>query len=327
MNGLVSFKEKLKNIYAKYGVYINHVLIFILAFLATFIISRNLGTGTIISSPLICLALALICAFFPVSVTVIVTTVYIIVHLFSLSLELAVIATAVMLVVYLLYFRFAPKTGIIIIITPLLFFIKIPYIVPVVVALTAGLTGIVPTVCGVFIYYLVSFASNYKTAITTLDADNALQNINFIINNILTNKELIVVLITFSVVITMIYIIRRMSVNYSWTIAIIAGTISDAVIQIIAFSILGVKYSAVMMILGHVAAVAIGMVLSFFIFSVDYMATEYVQFEDDDYYYYVKAIPKISVPEKKVTIKKINERRENRGAVHTESFYDDSIDE
>ena len=329
MTTLVAFREKLKNIYAKAGVYINHGLVFVLAFLTNLIVGSKLGNGGLISSPLICLALALVCAFFPVNVTVIITTVYIIIHLFSLSLELALIAVAVIFVVYLLYFRFAPKTGVIIILTPLLFFIKMPYIIPVVVALTSGLAGIVPTVCGVFIYYLVDFASNYKTAITTLSADTALQNINFIFNNILTNKELIVVIVSFALVITMIYSIKRLSVNYSWMIAIIAGSVTDALIQIIAFSVLRVDYSILFMILGHIVAILIGIAVSFFIFSVDYSATEYVQFEDDDYYYYVKAIPKITVSEKKVTVKKINERQQNRGFVHTESLYNDNnpIDE
>ena len=42
--------------------------------------------------------------------------------------------------------------------------------------------------------------------------------------------------------------------------------------------------------------------LQFFAFSVDYSRTEYTQFEDDDYYYYVKAVPKLAVtrPEPKV---------------------------
>ena len=36
------------------------------------------------------------------------------------------------------------------------------------------------------------------------------------------------------------------------------------------------------------------LVLQFFIFNVDYSRAEYVQFEDDEYYYYVKALPKIT---------------------------------
>ena len=38
----------------------------------------------------------------------------------------------------------------------------------------------------------------------------------------------------------------------------------------------------------------------------DYSRTEKVQFEDDDYYYYVKAVPKMTVAAQTKTVKKIN---------------------
>lgn len=327
ITSLLIFKEKLKMIYAKAGVVIKAVLNFALAFLSTFVVSRAIGNGSMISSPLICIAIALVCAFMPINVTVVVVTVYIVAHLFGISLELAIIALAVLLIIYLLYFRLAPKTGILLILTPLLFYLKIPYLVPVVAALTVGMTGIVPVVSGAFIYYLVDFAHRYTTAITTLDAENALQNITFIFNNILTNKELIVVAASFSVVITIIYLIKRLSVDHSWIIAIIAGCVIDALIQIIAFSVLSVQYNIVFMLIGHIIAIGIGMLLHLLLFSVDYSATEYVQFEDDDYYYYVKAVPKSSVTNRKVTVKKINSRQDGKGFVHTERYDDDGEEE
>lgn len=56
-----------------------------------------------------------------------------------------------------------------------------------------------------------------------------------------------------------------------------------------------------------------------FRFNLDYSRTEKVQFEDDEYYYYVKAVPKMTVatPEKKV--KKITTQRNSRNARHTHS--------
>ena len=36
-------------------------------------------------------------------------------------------------------------------------------------------------------------------------------------------------------------------------------------------------------------------IVRFFIFNVDYLRIENVQFEDEDYYYYVKAVPKVMV--------------------------------
>lgn len=327
LTGLLEFKEKLKAFYAKGGIYIRYVCNFVLAFLSMFAMSRKIGGNGIISNPLICIALSIVCAFLPVNITVVIVTIYMIINLFTLSLELALIALGVMIVIYLLYFRFAPKTGFIMILTPILFFLKLPYVVPVVAALTVGMTGIVPAVSGVFIYYIITFAANYSTAISTLDVNNALQNINFIFNNILTNKELVTIVVSFAVVITMIYFIKRLSVNYSAIIAVIAGCVTDALIQIIAFAVLSVDFSIIGMVAGHIAAIIVGLAINFFIMSVDYTATEYVQFEDDDYYYYVKAVPKMSVARKNVTIKKFNSSKDNRGAIHTESYEIDEDDE
>ena len=60
--------------------------------------------------------------------------------------------------------------------------------------------------------------------------------------------------------------------------------------------------SFAVILLSAVLGIAVGLVLEFFFFSVDYSRAENIQFEDDEYYYYVKAVPKIGVaaPEKEV---------------------------
>jgi uncharacterized protein YacL len=62
-------------------------------------------------------------------------------------------------------------------------------------------------------------------------------------------------------------------------------------------------------IIGTVISALLMLVVEFFAFNLDYSRTEKVQFEDDEYYYYVKAVPKVTVatPERKV--KKINRAR------------------
>lgn len=314
ITGLLIVKEKLQKIYAKGSTYIKHILIFALAFVSLFIVSKAIGGNSIIDSPFICAAIALVCAFLTINVTVVVTTLYIIVHLFGISIEMAVIATCVILVIYLLYFRFAPKTGFLLILTPILFFLKVPYVVPIIAGLTVGMTGIIPVISGVFLFFLTEFSASYSNANTTFDVENALQNINYIISNILTNKEMIIIMASFSVVITLVFLVKKLSVNYSWIIAIISGSIIDVLIQLIAFTLFEMDYSISMMIVGHIVAIVIGLILNLFLFSVDYSATEIVQFEDDDYVYYVKAIPKIAIKSKSITIKKINEHTKDSNA-------------
>jgi hypothetical protein len=73
------------------------------------------------------------------------------------------------------------------------------------------------------------------------------------------------------------------------------------------------------LIVGSVVSVLVALVVKFFVFSVDYTRTERLQFEDDEYYYYVKAVPKasIAIPEK--TVKRINERQKT-GVIDAEQI-------
>ena len=70
-----------------------------------------------------------------------------------------------------------------------------------------------------------------------------------------------------------------------------------------------VNLSVGSVLLGSLLAILVAKVLEFFRFCVDYSRTEKVQFEDDEYYYYVKAVPKMTVSVPTKTVKKINSQR------------------
>ena len=53
--------------------------------------------------------------------------------------------------------------------------------------------------------------------------------------------------------------------------------------------------------------VGVGLVLELVFLSVDYVRTERLEFEDDEYHYYVKAVPKIGVTAPQKSVKHINE--------------------
>ena len=70
--------------------------------------------------------------------------------------------------------------------------------------------------------------------------------------------------------------------------------------------------SAGSMIIGILLSVLAALVYQFFVFAVDYTRTEYLQYEDDEYYYYVKAVPKIAVSAPDVKVQKIYSRKNMR---------------
>ena len=71
--------------------------------------------------------------------------------------------------------------------------------------------------------------------------------------------------------------------------------------------------SIVSALLGAVVTVLACKIIEFFRFCLDYSRTEKVQFEDDEYYYYVKAVPKMTVAAPTNTVKKINTQRRPAG--------------
>ena len=83
----------------------------------------------------------------------------------------------------------------------------------------------------------------------------------------------------------------------------------NIVVIVIGDIVFDIHTSYNMLIIGNIAAVVIGFIMEFFLFSVDYSRTERLQFEDDEYYYYVKAVPKINVANADVRIKHINAKK------------------
>ena len=224
--------------------------------------------------------------------------------------EFALLVLCVMLLMYLLYFRFAPKQGYILIFTVILCWCKIPEAIPVAVALGAGLTSFIPVSFGVIIYYIIKTASAYETAITNSSVADSMQQISYIVESFFNNKSCLIFVIAFTVAIIITYIIKRLSVDNAWTYAIAVGTVSEFIILIVGSLALNAKINIVFMIIGIIIGAVAAYICKIVFFSVDYKRTEFVQYEDDEYYYYVKAVPKSLVTEKDKQIKRFNGKSE-----------------
>ena len=121
---------------------------------------------------------------------------------------------------------------------------------------------------------------------------------------------MLLTIVAFTITIVLVYLIRRLSIDYAWTIAIAAGALADMMILLIGDFMFDTNVSILGLIIGTIFAVLITKVVEFFAFHVDYSRTEKVQFEDDEYYYYVKAIPKFNVATENKKVKKVTEASE-----------------
>ena len=97
-----------------------------------------------------------------------------------------------------------------------------------------------------------------------------------------------------------------MSIEHAWAVAIIFGILFEAVGMIAGDMVLGISGKTITILVGSIISCVIAFVIQFLFFNLDYSRTERLQFEDDEYYYYVKAVPKACVTTSERSIKKIN---------------------
>ncbi len=297
MSDLLELKERIRQFYGKFEVYIVPVLKFLLAFITFFLIGDNIGYMKPINSLTVVLVAALLCAIFPVNAIVLFSVVFILANLYALSLEVCLVAALIFIVIGILYFRFAPKDGYFAVLTPICFALRIPYAVPLSAGLLKAPYSVMSVICGTVVYYFISGVKENEILLGKIDEEGTEATSKFVVtlNQLMDNREMYLVIAAFVLMVVLVYVIRRMSIDHAWTIAIATGILVEFIALIAGYTVIGISGKTVWLIVGNIISALIGLVLQFLFFNLDYTRTERVQFEDDEYYYYVKAVPKLSV--------------------------------
>ena len=189
MMGLLVYKEKLKNFYAEHEFYVNPIIKFISAFIALTLIKKNVGYNDLLTMWPVIMGISVIMAFMPWTIIITALTAIMCINIFTLSIELGALVVIILLIMLLLYFRFTPTQGIFVLFVPMAFFLKIPYIVPIIAGLICTPVSIVSVTFGTIVYYMIAVIGKnadaiqnvasegtvYVDGMDTKDADNILK--------------------------------------------------------------------------------------------------------------------------------------------------------
>lgn len=303
MTKLLEIKDQLIRFYSKYETYLYPVVKFVMAFVLFVIINRNIGFMERISSLPIAIILALVCAVLPINATIWLGALVVLADMYALSLEVAVVTLVLFAVVFFMYFRFAPRDGIAVVLTPICFQLRIPYVLPTAGSLLRSAYSVVAVVCGTIVFYFLDgIKQNAGTLMSTVTEEER-SKLDIAAGQLFGNKEMYLVIAVFVVSAIVVYVVRRMEVEHAWTLAIISGALIQIAGLFVGYLVLGVTGKVPGLLIGSVVSLLIEFVIQFLFMNLDYARTERVQFEDDDYYYYVKAVPKKMVTVKEVTVK------------------------
>jgi hypothetical protein len=299
---------------------------FLLGLLVFGLLNFQIGYAKVLASVPSTILCALVSAFVPLFLMLLLAVGVILWHLSELSMAVATVTLIVVLIIYIFYFRFAVVHTWMLLLVPVALACRVPFAIAVAFGLLGSPIYLLPTVCGTLVYYLLRYVHLSSSAYKGEEAQGYLDGMITFTNQLFQEKQMWVMMVAICLCFMMVYIIRMRSVDHAWKVAIVSGTLGGIFIVAAGNMIWNLHMSYLALVLGGIAAILTGFVLEFIFFSVNYAGTEYLQFEDDEYYYYVKAIPKIGVSAPDPSVKHINERSErrgrgiNRGALYRSAF-------
>ncbi|MGF7009518.1 hypothetical protein M2146_000029 [Lachnospiraceae bacterium PF1-22] len=308
MENILAIKGRIQEIYGEHTGLIDRAINVILALLAFYFINSKIGYMKMAASPFVAVGLALICAFLPRGFIVLIACGLILAHASALSLGVMGVTAGIFVVMYALYFRLSGSVLLAALLSPLAFMLKVPYLIPIVFGLTSVPVAVIPMSFGTIAFYMTAYLQKSGA---TLKEKSMMDGAIKYAKGVFMNKEMYVMLIAMIVCFFVVYTVRHLAINYAWKVAMVCGVLANLIIVTIGKVALKLDLSAVWIIVGNLLAIAISLVLELFFFSVDYSRREDLEFEDDNYVYYVKAVPKVAVATKQKSVRTINKSQKS----------------
>lgn len=303
---LLEIREQLKSFYAKHAIIVNGIIKGLLGFVTLSLMNGNIGYLGKLKSPLMVVVLSVLCAFLPYGGISFLMAVLMLAHIYTVSFEMALITAVMLIMLALLYYGFQPQDSYWLLLMPVAFMLKIPYVIPLLAGLAGGMLSVIPVSCGVVVYYILIYVKQNAGLLTNDESIDITQKYVQLIRSVIANQTMFMMIAAFAAAILMVYLIHNLSLDYSWIIAIVLGSIVELAVVFMGDFMFDLAVPAGELIIGILASLVIAAIYHFFVFAVDYTRTENIQFEDDDYVYYVKAVPKIVVTKPDVKVKRIN---------------------
>lgn len=312
MTTLLTFRDNIKAFLSRYDYIATPILKFFLAMLVFFSLNGQFGYMPVLGNGLLLMLLSFICAFLPVEIVTGISAVMIVLQSMQVSLDVGLTSIAFILIFYCGYMRFATKTGIIVLLVPLCYTSHLVYALPVLLGFLVGPAAIVPAIFGMILYhYENSLSDLVKVLAASAEDEEMIQGFQYIMSELLGDKLMMLAFIVFACVILVTYAVYRSSFEHSWIVSFLVGGFLNVVLFLVGSVTLSIEVEIVQILLGSLGGFLIAVCLQFVKGIVDYQKTELLQFEDDEYYYYVKAIPKLSVSESNKNVKHINSKTHN----------------
>jgi len=299
MNGLLKLRERGIRFFKEYETWFRIIGKFIGMMLVFNCINTKLGYMQILCQTPVVILLSLICSIIPSGFVLFLAFAVTAAHMMALNTVIGILAIFVMLIVYLLFLKYTTRQTLVLLAIPVLMQWNLHFAVPVIAGVLFTPYAFIPAAAGMF---LVKFLGNCVDAaplagtVKAIDYEGILTAFIQVFTRTFEDRSIILFAVCAAAAVAFGYLLSRLSFDYSWYAGLALAAVCEVAAAYGVTSLPGFTVDSTAVITGAVIGFAVGCIIQFFRLMVDYSRKQYVQFEDEEYYYYVKAIPKFLTP-------------------------------
>ena len=304
MTELLELREKIRSVYYKYDRVFQAAGKFLLTMGVLLTVFYQIGYGGSMPFAVLLVLLPVVCAFLPANSVSFAMGGMIAFQCWSISMEVGLVTALLFLLMLLLYFYFKPRYGILMAAAMLACMFNVSGILPIAVGLLCGPLELIPVCLGILSGYMViTVRENYVILAEQNSRLTSIEKVTYYVESLFRNEKMLLLMAASILTVCLVWWIRRRPYSYSWSIAIPSGLVVFVLTMLVGNVVFDISIHLTALIVSCVAAVLAAGAAMVFGFVLDGTRSEYLEYEDDEYYYFVKAIPKVSmtVSDKRVT--------------------------
>ena len=304
MTALLELRQKISEVYGRYEAYVRVCTKCLLAFLIFYMIHRQLVSSMQLRAWAEISVFTLVAAVMPIGGLSPLVGVFVVIHMVAISAEAGAIAAAFFVFLLLTYFIFRPKQSVLIAVMCLAGMLNLSGAAAIPIGLLCSPVAVIPAAAGTFVYGMIlTLRQNSSVLETAAVRLTSMEKAAYFVKAVWSNERLLLLTAALIITIVVVYLIRKFPYSYAWAIAIAAGTACYVLTVLVGNVAFGVTVNLLYLSISIIVGILIACVLHVFCFLLDGPHTEFLEYEDENYVYYVRAIPKYSVArtDKKVT--------------------------
>ena len=305
LKDILKIRESIIILYRKNEKWLIPILKFLIGMYA-FSFVNKIGYMEALNNPAFMVVMGVLSIFLPLVWIAFFMILMVITHLLAASIEVAVIVGIFLICFQIFYIRVFPKESLLIFAMVVGYYFNLPYLVVLLGGLYIGLSAIPAVAIGTLIWHCIPMIKELCTGggsdLTNIAIDDLLEipavfaNIYARIMSFVANEQAwLISAIIFAMIIVLIYIITSVEIDYANYVAIGVGAFINILGFILAIILVKLEIGIIGLIFFTIISAAIAAVVQFFSRVLDYSSAERIQFEDEEYYYYVRAIPKVPI--------------------------------